>query len=63
MTADPVNTVYADRCDGEECVKVPSFNSNFALILSNSQVVAEEIKEDLFIQGVIDSANILPFPG
>lgn len=63
LTADPVNTVYAERCDGEECVKVPSFNSNFAIVLANSEVVAEEVKEDLVMDGIIDSANILPFPG
>lgn len=63
LTADPVNTIYADKCDGDECVKVPSFNSNFAIVLANSKVVADEIKEDLFKQGVIDHVNVLPFPG
>jgi len=63
LTADPQNTEFADKCDQDPCVKWPSFNGNFAIVLSPSRALSKDIGNDLLKQNVIESINFQPLPG
>lgn len=44
-------------------MKWPSFNGNFAIVLSPSRALSEDIGNDLLKQNVIESINFQPLPG